>query len=127
MTMQCHGGLCMVPEHDFPPRISISANHLPWFVAEAVSACGLLLLQYKYLRHALEHAHLMPSFRLHISTALVGLGCFAFEDAATGMHWPPVLHSLWHCLSALAMGCTNNLVHHLELPLLLEGVQVAAA
>lgn len=56
----------------------------------------------------------------------MGMGFFAFEDIATAMGWPAVLHSLWHCLSAVAMGCTNSLLQHLEMVLLVEGVQMQA-
>lgn len=90
------------------------------------AACVPACLQARYVRQALAHAHLMPSFKLHISTACAGLACFVFEDAATAVGWPPVLHSLWHCLSAMAMGCTNSLLAHLEVALLLEGAQVQA-
>lgn len=83
-------------------------------------------LQSKYLRSALSHAHLRPSFKLHLGTGLVGMAAFAYEDIANGMRWPPVLHSLWHCLSAVAMGCFGQLLQHQELLLMLEGVQVEA-
>eukprot|EP00878_Enallax_costatus_P033758 GHUV01037312.1.p1 GENE.GHUV01037312.1~~GHUV01037312.1.p1 ORF type:complete len:117 (+),score=44.96 GHUV01037312.1:181-531(+) len=87
--------------------------------------CGCVVcLQSKFLRHALTHAHLRPSFRLHLTTAVAGIGFFAFEDIANAMGWPAVLHSLWHCLSAMAMGCTNSLLQHLEMALLVEGVQL---
>lgn len=74
----------------------------------------------------MAHAHLRPSFKLHLSSAVMGMGFFAFEDIATAMGWPAVLHSLWHCLSAVAMGCTNSLLQHLEMVLLVEGVQMQA-
>jgi hypothetical protein len=88
--------------------------------------------QGKYLRTALQHSHLLPSFKAHLGTALAGLACFACEDVATeAWGWPPVLHSLWHCLSAVAMGCTHALFGHieqcLEMALLAEGMQVTAA
>jgi hypothetical protein len=88
--------------------------------------CGLSM-QSKYLRSALSHAHLRPSFKLHLGAGAVGMAAFAYEDIANGMSWPPVLHSLWHCLSAVAMGCFNNLLQHLELVLMLEGVQEACS
>jgi hypothetical protein len=53
------------------------------------------------------------------------MACFAYEDVATGWGWPPVLHSLWHCLSAVAMGCVHGLLEHLELAMLVQGVQLA--
>lgn len=88
----------------------------------------MLFLSYpqsKYLRHALTHAHLRPSFKLHLGAGAIGMAAFAYEDiASVHWRWPPVLHSLWHCLSAVAMGCTSSLLSHLEIPLLLEGVQV---
>jgi hypothetical protein len=87
----------------------------------------LLSTQSKYLRSALSHAHLRPSLKLHLCAGMVGMAAFAYEDIANGMSWPPVLHSLWHCLSAVAMGCFNNLLQHLELVLMLEGVQEACA
>lgn len=92
----------------------------------AVTGLNLLLVESKYLRSALSHAHLRPSFKLHLGTGLVGMAAFAYEDIANGMRWPPVLHSLWHCLSAVAMGCFGQLLQHQELLLMLEGVQVEA-
>jgi hypothetical protein len=87
----------------------------------------LLCLQGKFLKHALAHSHLRSSFQAHIGTAAVGMVCFAYEDVATGAGWPPVLHSLWHCLSAAAMGCLHGLLQHLELAVLVEGMQLEAA
>ncbi len=86
----------------------------------------LLCLQGKFLKHALTHSHLRSSFKAHIGTAAVGMACFAYEDVATGAGWPPVLHSLWHCLSAAAMGCLHGLLEHLELAVLVEGMQLEA-
>jgi hypothetical protein len=78
----------------------------------------LLFAQGKFLQHALAHKHLRSSFQTHLGSAAVGMVCFAYEDVATGMGWPPVLHSLWHCLSAVAMGCVHGLLEHLELAML---------
>jgi hypothetical protein len=83
-----------------------------------------MLPQAKYIKAALDHAPLRPSLGVHLVTAAAGLTCFGLEDVAAGCGWPPILHSLWHCLSALAVGCTNCLLHHLEVVLLVEGVQV---
>ena len=79
------------------------------------------------MRHALAHSHLRSTLKTHLSTAAVGMVCFAYEDVATGAGWPPVLHSLWHCLSAAAMGCLHGLLQHLELAVLVEGMQLEAA
>ena len=80
------------------------------------------------MKSALAHSHLRSSFQAHIGSAAVGMVCFAYEDIATEkMGWPPVLHSLWHCLSALAMGCLHGLLAHLELAVLVEGLQMEAA
>lgn len=79
------------------------------------------------MRSALAHTHLRRSFKTHLGCGAVGMVCFAYEDVATGKGWPPVLHSLWHCLSAFAMGCVHSLLEHLELAVLVEGVQLEAA
>eukprot|EP00882_Tetradesmus_deserticola_P018241 GHRQ01019590.1.p3 GENE.GHRQ01019590.1~~GHRQ01019590.1.p3 ORF type:complete len:108 (+),score=49.79 GHRQ01019590.1:178-501(+) len=93
-------------------------------LASALLCC--VTVQGKYLRSALLHAHLRPSLKLHLGAGLAGMAAFAYEDVAHGMRWPPVLHSLWHCLSAVAMGCFNNLLQHVELAVVLEGVQTVA-
>jgi hypothetical protein len=84
-------------------------------------------MQAKYLKTALQHAHLMPSWRAHVGTGLVGVACFLYEDIALMKNWPPIFHCLWHCLSAAAMGLTNGLLGHLEIVLaqglVLEGLQ----
>jgi hypothetical protein len=110
-----------------PAAMSLAALLVAPMKPTVVTGANLALVESKFLHHALKHAHLRPSFRLHISTAVIGMGFFAFEDAASAMGWPAVLHSLWHCLSALAMGCTNSLLQHLEVMLLVEGVQLKAA
>jgi AhpD family alkylhydroperoxidase len=83
-------------------------------------------VQSKYLRTALAHAHLWPSFKTHIASAVIGIAAFCYEDIATDhWGWPPVLHSLWHCLSAVAMGCTHCLLGHVEVAAALaEGMQL---
>ena len=92
----------------------------------AIGAC-YVRTQAKYLKTALQHAHLMPSWKAHAATGLVGVACFLYEDTAVMKSLPPVFHCLWHCLSAAAMGLTNSLLGHLEVVLaqglVLEGLQ----
>jgi hypothetical protein len=83
-----------------------------------VLPCNPLLppapLQLKYLYTALTNAHLLAGWGAHAVTAVAAITCFALEDGAIAMKWPPLFHSAWHCLSAVTVGQTYTLLHHLE-------------
>lgn len=113
---QTADGWCSVPEAPVLLRVYLSAPVLL-----------RVYLQGKFLRSALAHSHLRSNFKAHVGTAAVGMVCFAYEDVATNRGWPPVLHSLWHCLSAFAMGAVHGLLEHLELAVLVEGLQLEAS
>jgi hypothetical protein len=68
----------------------------------------------KYQYTALTNAHLLAGWGAHAVTAVAAIACFALEDGAIAMKWPPLFHSAWHCLSAVTVGQTYTLLHHLE-------------
>ncbi|KAI8477064.1 MAG: hypothetical protein J3K34DRAFT_516031 [Monoraphidium minutum] len=94
-----------------------------------VSGANLAIIEARYLVKALHHAPLRPLFGAHVGSAAAGLLFFSLEDVLVlGMGAPPVVHSLWHCLSAASLGLIGPLLSHCgEGALLLEGAQLVAA
>lgn len=108
------------------PALSLAAAALTPLKPTLVTGANLMAIEARYLVSALAHPPLRAWFKAHAATAAVGIGCFAFEDILVlGMGAPPVLHSLWHSLSALSLGLIGPLLAHCEGALLLEGVQAA--
>jgi hypothetical protein len=93
-----------------------------------VTGANLAAVEARYLASALARPSLRGVFGAHMGVAIAGISCFALEDVLVlELGLPPVFHSLWHTLSALALGLIGPLLAHLEAPLLLEGVQLAAS
>ena len=109
-----------------PPLVSAAAALVAPFRPTLVTGANLALIEARYLSKALAHAPLRGAFSAHAGAAAAGVCCFALEDVLVlGLGAPPVVHSLWHALSALSLGLIGPLLAHAEGALLLEGVQAA--
>jgi hypothetical protein len=63
--------------------------------------------QLEFWRQAQENPQLRPAHRLHVGATAVGAACFVLEDFHPTL---PLIHSVWHGLSAVALHTTNKLV-----------------
>jgi hypothetical protein len=68
-------------------------------------------MELHFLSRAQAEPRLRPAQRLHAACCLAGLACFALEEARPEL---PLVHSLWHCLSATAVGSVNALMRDVE-------------
>jgi hypothetical protein len=111
-----------------PPLVNAAAALLTPLKPTLVTGANLAIIEARYLKTAMEHAHLRPSFGAHIGVAATGLGFFMLEDVLVlGMGAPPVVHSLWHLLSTVSLSLVGPLLTHCEAPLLRQGAQMVAA
>lgn len=66
-----------------------------------------VVAQLEFLKQARKNSELRPAHRLHMATTVLGAGCFVLEDFRPTL---PLIHSVWHGLSAVALYTTNALV-----------------
>lgn len=63
--------------------------------------------QVEFWRRAKGNPELRQAHRLHVASAALGAACFAVEDVYPTL---PLIHSVWHGLSAVAVHTTNALL-----------------
>lgn len=63
--------------------------------------------QIEFLKQARKNPELRPAHRVHMGATVLGAGCFVLEDFRPTL---PLIHSVWHGLSAVALYTTNALV-----------------
>jgi hypothetical protein len=108
-----------------PAPLAAAAALLTPLKPTLVTGANLAAIEARFLASALARPALRGAFGAHMGVALAGIACFALEDVLVlDLGLPPVFHSLWHTLSALALGLIGPLLAHMEAPLLLEGVQL---
>lgn len=66
-----------------------------------------VLLQLEFLKQARKNPGLRPAHRVHMGSTVLGAACFILEDFRPTL---PLIHSVWHGLSAVALHTTNTLV-----------------
>lgn len=69
-----------------------------------------LYCQVEFLRQAREHPAMRDPLRQHAVAGILGVACFAMEDAAI-RHRVHIVHSMWHALACLSMARLEPLLH----------------
>lgn len=64
-------------------------------------------MQVEFWKQARVNPQLRQAHRLHVASGALGAACFVLEDFKPTL---PLIHTMWHCLSAVALHTTNNLV-----------------
>jgi hypothetical protein len=77
----------------------------------AVTTANAIAMETKYWKRAQANPGLRGHHRMHLANVALGASCFACEDLFP--HWP-IIHSVWHCLSAVSVASTNYLMADLE-------------
>lgn len=77
----------------------------------AVSFANTLGMELRFLQRALEEPKLRTAQRLHSACAVAGMTFFTLED-----YYPrvPLMHSTWHCFSAVCCLTTNAILKDAE-------------
>lgn len=71
------------------------------------SPAACLPVQVEFWKRAKSNPELRQPHRLHVASAALGAACFAVEDMYPTL---PLIHSVWHGLSAVAVHTTNALL-----------------
>ncbi|EIE18890.1 hypothetical protein COCSUDRAFT_20202 [Coccomyxa subellipsoidea C-169] len=73
----------------------------------AVTSLNAAAMELEFLKQARKNTKLRNAHRVHMATTVLGAGCFVLEDFMPTL---PLIHSVWHGLSAVALQTTNALV-----------------
>ncbi|BDA49000.1 hypothetical protein COCOBI_13-1100 [Coccomyxa sp. Obi] len=73
----------------------------------AVTTLNAAAMEIEFLKQARRNPELRPAHRIHMGATVLGAGCFVLEDFRPTL---PLIHSVWHGLSAVALHTTNALV-----------------
>lgn len=94
-----------------PPALTTLGLLATPFRPFLVSFVNTSLMEAKYIHRARKNPKLRKAWGIHAAATLLGLSCFVLEDVRPDI---PLMHSSWHCLSAVAVATINNLAADVE-------------
>lgn len=77
-----------------------------------VSAGNAMAMEGKFLQRSFQNPDLRGAQKLHSAACLAGMTVFAVEDAS--VPHVPLVHAVWHCLSALGTSLVNHVLADAE-------------